>query len=906
MPPTCSPGCWRAASWRARAPRGSCCDRVEDALAGVADEAALGGALRRLRRREMVRIAWRDLAGWADLDEVLAELTALAEGCLEAALGRLEAWQREAWGVPRGPDGEAQSLVVLGMGKLGAGELNFSSDIDLIFAYPEEGETDQGRSNAEFFTRLGQRLVSLLSELTGEGFVFRVDLRLRPYGDGGPVAASFDALEEYYQAQGREWERYAMIKARPVAGDREAGARLMELLRPFVYRRYLDFGAYASLREMKAMIAQQVERKGLAENIKLGAGGIREIEFIGQAFQLVRGGREPELRARGIVTVLERLGARGCLPGYVVEQLIDAYRFLRRVENRLQARADRQTHALPAEAHERLGLAYAMGFEEWTAFDKVCTRHRQRVRNHFEQVVSAPQTEEEDEGRGGPDLAGVWLGALADEAAAAALEEAGFDDPAEALRLVRALRDAHAYRALSARGRERLDRLMPMVLGAVAGAERPSGTLLRVTGLIEAIARRTTYIDLLAENPMALSQLVKLCAASPWIAGFLRQHPLLLDELLDPLTLYAPLRRESLERELGELLDGVGADDLEEQMEALRQFKQANTLRVAAADIANAIPLMEVSDHLTEIAEVVLERVLALAGAHLAARHGWPECEDAGTRVDAGFAVVGYGKLGGIELGYGSDLDLVFIYDCPGEERPGDGPKPLDHGVFFARLAQRVIHMLTARTPSGILYEVDPRLRPSGSAGLLVSTLEAFAEYQREEAWTWEHQALVRARVVAGDAALAERFAAVRCEVLTRERDPERLREEVREMRERMRRELGGRGKGGFDLKQDPGGITDIEFVVQYGALAWAHDHPELIRYTDNIRLLEGLAQAGLLPEPDVKLLADAYRAYRKRRHRLTLEERPGRVRDEEFAELREGVRRVWARVIEGRAPDRD
>ncbi len=868
------------------------------ACASAVDEAALGIALRILRRREMLRIAWRDLAGWADLRETCADLSALASACLDAALARLDAWQRKESGTPRGGSGKPQSLVVLGMGKLGAAELNFSSDIDLIFAYTEEGQTrPNGTTNEEYFIRLGQRLIRAISATTDDGQVFRVDMRLRPYGDSGPLAMGFQAMEEYYQHQGRDWERYALIKASPVAGDREAGAAMIETLRPFIYRRYLDYGTFAALRDMKAMISRELERKGLADNIKLGPGGIREVEFIGQAFQLIRGGREPDLQERGILTVLARLAEREHLPEYVSRGLREAYVFLRRLENRVQAYQDTQSHELPTDPLIQARLAIAMGFADWPTLRRALDKHRHLVQDHFEQVFAAPQAA----GTALPnsDLDAVCRGVLTGVAAAAVLTAAGLDDTEEALRLLTRLREGFGYRALSSKARERMDQLLPMLISAVGAVAQPTATLQRVIGLLEAVAGRSAYLALLVENPMALSQLVQLFAASPWIARQLTRHPILLDELLDPRSLYAPLDKIALAQELLTLMQPVPDDDLERQMETLRWFKQANVLRVAAADIAAAMPLMVVSDHLTEIAETALREVLGLAWEHLVARHGRPQYRIDDAVHEAGFIIVAYGKLGGIELGYGSDLDLVFLHDGVGTEQRTIGPKRVDNGVFFARLGQRIIHMLNTLTPSGVLYDVDMRLRPSGDSGLLVSSLEAFADYQRNEAWTWEHQALVRARVVAGDPALAARFESVRSEVLGRRRNADELRVAVRDMRERMRVELAVRGDDHFDLKQDRGGIADIEFMVQYGVLAWASKHPQLLVYTDNIRLLDGFAHAGLMAAADSRLLADAYRAYRARLHRLTLQEESAVADAREFQEYREGVAALWRKLMD-------
>ena len=888
--------------------------RLSPLLTGPTDRDALHAVLRRQRRREMVRIAWRDLAGRAALEETLRDLSILAEVLIAGALDWLYAALCGEMGVPHGGGaagetgdaagpGAPQQMVVLAMGKLGAGELNFSSDVDLIFAYPEDGETvpaagqTRAWANSEFFARLGRELIEALDRRTADGFVFRVDMRLRPFGDSGPLVSSFDAMEHYYQAHGREWERYAMIKARVVAGDRAAGERLTAMLRPFVYRRYVDFGAFESLREMKALIVREVARKGLEDNIKLGAGGIREVEFIAQAFQLIRGGAEPALQERRLLDVLATLAARDYLPDYVVAELREAYVFLRNCEHRLQEYEDQQTHVLPGDETARLRLAWSLGFADWEACAAVLRAHRERVRQHFEQVFAAPQLGEAGEGAS-PWLA-VWSGATEEAEAVGLLAGAGYEDPAEVLRRLALLRDSRSTGLLSAQGRARLDDLMPLLIGAAAATPQPDAALLRALELVEAIGRRSVYLALLAENPMALSQLVKLCAASPWIARFLAGHPMLLDELLDPRSLYHPPERAAMAEELRARLAQLAPEDEERLVDALRHFKQSTELRVAAADIAGALPLTEVSNHLTWLAEVILEAVLDLAWRHMTARHGRPVCDAAGSLCDTGFAVVAYGKLGGLELGYGSDLDLVFVHAGQDPNAMTTGEHPLAVPVFFARLGQRMIHILTVRTAAGQLYEVDMRLRPNGASGMLVSSFGAFEAYQREKAWTWEKQALVRARVVAGDPLIAAEFDRIRREVLGERREPEVLRREVRDMREKMRRAKSAAKPGQFDLKQDRGGIADIEFMVQYGVLAWAADHPELLDFTDNIRILEGFAAAGLMPRADTDVLSEAYQTFRNRIHRLKLQARPAVVAAEEYAELRGQVRRLWARWME-------
>ncbi|MCF6362756.1 MAG: bifunctional [glutamate--ammonia ligase]-adenylyl-L-tyrosine phosphorylase/[glutamate--ammonia-ligase] adenylyltransferase [Gammaproteobacteria bacterium] len=875
---------------------------VQAALAGCVNADQLGVALRRLRRREMLRIAWRDIAGHADLRQTSADLSALAEACIRGALIHLQGWLEAKWGVPTGANsGQPQQLVVLGMGKLGAHELNFSSDIDLIFAYPENGETQgvpRTRSNEEFFVRLGRELIRALDEKTAEGFVFRVDMRLRPFGGSGALALSFGAMENYYQVHGRDWERYALIKARSVAGCLEDSEHLLDLLRPFIYRRYLDYGAFAALREMKAMVAAEVQRKGMADNVKLGAGGIREVEFIGQAFQLIRGGREPALQRREIRRVLAWLAEQDYLPRYVVKQLLDAYVFLRDSEHRLQEYRDQQTHRLPTDETARQRLAYSMGCETWDDFIPVLRGHMARVHSHFEQVFEAPQT-----GDGKAALDALWQGMLDNDAAQAALREAGFDDTEAVLRQVTVLRDSSRYRALHHTGRERLDRLMPLLLGAAGAHDEADVVVQRLLKLVEAVARRSAYLALLVEHPLALSQLVRLCAVSPWIAVRLVQYPLLLDELLDARSLYAPASRDELAAELQCRLDAVPDGDLEQAMDALRQFKQAAVLRVAAADVMDAVPLMVVSDHLTYIAEVILEQVLELAWADLTRRYGRPSVADDSTSEEKGFAIVAYGKLGGIELGYGSDLDMVFLHTSndatPVSHAVTAGPKVVADAVFYARLGQRIIHILTTLTPAGTLYDVDMRLRPSGASGLLVVGLPGFEDYQKNKAWVWEHQALVRARVVAGDEAVGAAFRRVRREVLTHEGDPLLLRKEVREMRERMRDNLSRESTTRFDLKQGRGGIADIEFMVQFGALRWAHQAPDLTDFTDSIRLLASLAAHGFFAPEESEILSDAYRAYRTEVHRLSLQERPALVDDNRFREQREAVMQLWRKYLE-------
>ncbi|MCE8039702.1 bifunctional [glutamate--ammonia ligase]-adenylyl-L-tyrosine phosphorylase/[glutamate--ammonia-ligase] adenylyltransferase [Halomonas sp. MCCC 1A11062] len=889
---------------------------LSERLESAEDEAGLHAVLRRFRRARMLGIVWRDLVRPAGTDmwATAAAVSQLAEVSLEGAMGWLEHHFEPRWGRPAArSDGSEQRLVVLGMGKFGAGELNLSSDIDLIFAYPEQGDTEGGRTSLahqEYFTKLGQKLIAALDAVTADGFVFRVDMRLRPLGDGGPLVGNFSSLAAYYQDQGREWERYAMLKARPVAGDLEAGGELLGHLRPFVYRKYLDFGAIESLREMKGLINREVKRRGMQANIKLGPGGIREVEFVVQAFQLIRGGRDTELQVTSLRTALSRLPALGLLPQGVVDELEPDYVFLRDLEHALQALEDRQTQSLPDDDLDRERVALALDMEDWPALLARLEEVRGRVRGHFDAVIADPEEEVEENGEaaeeGGlslDDWRALWCGELEPHEAEAMLAEAGFDEAETALRRLVGLRQSRQVQAMQRIGYDRLEALMPLLLDAVATSDAPDTALERVLPLIESVLRRTAYLALLRENPEALSHLMGLCSASPWIAEQMARYPILLDELLTPATLYTPADKERLADELRQALGRIPEDDEEAQLEALRVFKHAHVLRVAASDIAGTRHLMKVSDYLTYIAEVLLETVLAMAWRHLVRKHGYPLRRD-GSRAGAEpeFLIVGYGKLGGIELGYGSDLDLVFIHD--GDSRgETDGTRPIDASVFFTRLGQRIIHLLTAVTPAGTLYEVDMRLRPSGNAGLLTTTLDAFAEYQRREAWTWEHQALVRARVVAGHSRLAAGFDAVRSEILGRERDREALREEVVKMRHKMREHLGGKSEAGqFDLKHDPGGMVDIEFLCQFAVLAMGHETPELLRWSDNMRILETLESSGRLPAEECQRLRDAYLALRSTAHRASLTREAARGREADFEAHRQTVIAAWQRLLETQA----
>ena len=870
------------------------------ALASAPDESTFMRELRRLRRAAMARIAFRDLAELAPLDETLGDLSDLADACCEAALRFVESRLQVRHGLPRTEDGQVIRPVVLGMGKLGGRELNFSSDIDLIFCHTAAGETDGARriSSDEYFPKLAQDVSRLLASRTEDGFVFRVDTMLRPFGSAGALSASFAALEDYYQVHGREWERYALIKARPIAGDIDAGFELLKSLRPFVYRRYLDYNAIGNLRDLKRMIEDEVRRKGLHDNIKLGAGGIRELEFIVQSFQLVRGGQEAMLRDARLRPVLRHLGEAGHLAPAITQRLDESYVFLRRVENAIQMYADEQAHALPVQPELRSALCAALSFEHWDALLAAIEDVRCFVKEQFQSVFATDEAARVEIPLRGL-IEALWNDALEGDAALEALYAAGFRQrTAILLDDLSALKSARLVRGMREDAVQKLIGLIALLAEESLGQPGPDVALRRTLKVLQAVAGRTTYLALLREGAAARSQLLRLCAASPWLSEFIAQSPVLLDTLLDPRTLYEPPEREELFSELRRRCAEFGASDTEAAMDTLRRYQKEITLRVAAADLVHALPLVKVSDRLTWLAEAIVAQALEFAWAEMRAQYGQPMRSDG---APAGFAVIGYGKLGGIELGYGSDLDLVFLHDCDQlDEDSQGGPRRIDNGTYFARLAQRLINWLATQTSAGRAYEVDMELRPNGRSGLLVSSQSSFADYQRSQAWTWEHQALTRARPVAGSAGIADEFARLRAEVMGRRREVERLRREIAEMRAKMRESLDKSTAEGWDVKQGVGGLIDLEFITQFLVLRDAHRDPAIAEWSDNWRQLEALERAGSVRADEKRELIDCYRRYRAWAHARALQQESALTPADAFIEQRACVAAHWKRLFEG------
>jgi len=878
-------------------------DDLNELLKPVHSSEALAKVLREFRRQHMFAIVFRDLVLQESFEVTAREVSWLAEVCIDAALDWHEQALSRQYGYALDSEGNKQRMVILGMGKLGAEELNVSSDIDLIFAYHQSGATAGGRrslDNQSYFVRLGQKLIQSLDTVTADGFVFRVDMRLRPYGESGALALSFAAMEEYYADQGRDWERYALIKAAAVAGDIEQGQQLLASLHPFVYRKYIDYGAIESLRVMKEMIVKDVRRKGMQQNIKVGDGGIREVEFIAQVFQLMRGGRVPDLQQRSLLAVLTVLQREQLLPAAAVSELRQAYLFLRNLEHAIQGLQDKQTQLIPDDDLSRSRIALATGYADWNSCEDQLNHYRSRVSAHFADLIS-DTPEEKAEAESKPLWRQLWLSQIDRDQLAVLFPGCESTEVESALQQLQAFRSDARIIRLQAQGRERLDQFMPLLLEYFAQQRGTGETFSRLLGFVESVARRSAYLAMLNENEEALRELITLFAASRWVAEQIIATPMLLDELLHS-SLYSPPDLATLQDELRQQMLQVPEDDLETQMETLRYFKKAHVLRVAASELRGTLPLMKVSDYLTFIAETILNQVFEQAWTALVGRYGVPVNKD-GSLCDRDFGIVGYGKLGGIELSYGSDLDLVFLHDCQaiGET---NGEKSLDNQVFFTRLGQKIIHLLTAKTVSGDIYEVDMRLRPSGNSGLLVSSVNSFYQYQMENAWTWEHQALVRARFICGSPLIKQRFMATRKQILTAPRDPQILRKDVLAMRQKMQETLAARPNRAakaneFDLKQDAGGIVDIEFMVQYAALRWASAHPAVVEWSDNIRLLESLSARSLIAAEDAKELCEIYRIFRSRGHLLALQKLPGKVTGSEFVAERERVKAVWRRLFD-------
>ena len=858
---------------------------VISTLQDIQDETLWMKTLRILRARLMFRWIWQDANQLTDVVTLTQELSDFADICVQVAKDFARIPLVAKHGEPMGYNGKVQDLIVVAMGKHGAQELNLSSDIDLIFAFDEQGETN-GRKCIEvqqFCILWGQKLIYLLDHITADGFVFRVDMRLRPWGDGSALAISHVALEKYLSQHGREWERYAWIKARIITGGQE-GHELLQMTRPFVFRKYVDYTAFEAMREMKAMIEREVQRRNIEDNIKLGAGGIREVEFIVQVFQLIYGGSKLELQDRQCLVSLRHLGEAELLEPQAVLDLEDAYLFLRRVEHAIQALNDQQSQALPTEPELRARISDTLGFADWDSFMQTLNEKRVKVIYQFEHLIKENE----------PDSLLENYSQLEKQL------DAVLDDQAK--NLVHEFWYGHAIKKLTAKALQRLKTFWPHLIEAVLQSENPQMALMRLMPLVESVLRRTVYLVMLIESKGALQRLVKMATVSPWICEELTQYPVLLDEFLS-MDFELP-KRSDLEDSLRQQLLRIELDEVEDLMRVLRLFKKSNVLTVAASDVLAESHLMKVSDALTDIAEVTANAALQLAYQMIVKKHGYPldsEGQRCGLEHNA-FAIIGYGKVGGIELGYGTDLDVVFIHNMD-EQADTDGIKPISGFEFAMRVARKFVSLMTTQTLDGRVYDVDTRLRPSGDAGLLVTSLRAFEQYQLKSAWLWEHQALVRARSIAGDQDLRDKFEVLRCKILTQPRDEAYVRSEVLKMRQKMKDHLGSskeqKKDGIFHLKQDAGGIVDIEFMAQYAVLAWSGSNSDLAHYSDNVRILEDATKANYLSSDDANALIQAYLSERAESHRLALANQSMQVNAADWHDTRVIVCKLWQRLID-------
>jgi glutamate-ammonia-ligase adenylyltransferase len=892
---------------------------LNDLLIECQSEEQLHRVLRRFRLQQMVNIAVADLVLNISLEQSLERLSLLADALIQSSLAWLTSFCQNKWGTPQNSTGEFQPLLVFGMGKLGGYELNFSSDIDLIFVYPHSGETQGNRrsiENQQFFTRLAQKLITSLHQHTADGFVYRVDMRLRPFGESGPLVLTFSAMEDYYQEQGRDWERYAMLKARvipPLNGDDSYHKQLSKLLRPFVYRRYIDFSVIDSLRRMKMMISQEVRRKQLVNNIKLGAGGIREIEFIVQVFQLIRGGRVKALQQRRLLTVLPELVISGELQEDSKLVLENAYCFLRRVENILQALADKQTQTLPDNELDKQRILHVLEFTSWQDFCLVLEKHMHGVHDKFEQLIGieSPNHQIQDE-----HWTTLWHSRWNDEESIAWLEQDQGDseethwNSEDIWRLLSDFRDDVSKRSIGNRGRQVLDKLLPLLICHIQQAKQAEFVLERVLHVFKKIVTRTAYLELLFENEGALKQLIHLCQASRWVTDYIAKYPILLDELIDPRLLHNPTKIADYGHELRESMLRIPEEDLEAQMDGLRLFKQAQQLRIAAADISEVLTVEQVSLHLTALAQAIIAEVINIGWQQVVGRFGVPKSIvnslsneknlNQNDLQNKGLAVIAYGKMGGNELSYGSDLDLVFVHNSPeGDVTTGlaNGEKSVPASQFYMKHVQRIMHIFNSRMSSGILYELDMRLRPSGNSGVLVGHINTFGQYQQEDAWTWEHQALVRARIVYGNTTIEKKFNDIRQQVLSLPRELDELNVDVSRMREKMRNHLDKSTDELIDIKQGIGGLVDIEFLAQYLVLAHCNTHAKLTQHCDKLSIFKQLAKIEILTQQDQQLLANCYQHLRGLGHKATLQNEALLVNKEEVPE-RDQVMQVWRKFL--------
>ena len=852
--------------------------------------------LRRARTAEYARIAWRELQSYASVKQTLYEVSIFAEICINKTIDWCFAWLRkQAQSTDLLPE---NNLIIFALGKLGGQELNFSSDIDLIFAFADDDmQTHEETAEAiKFYTKLAQLFIKVLAEQTEDGFVYRVDTRLRPFGESGTLIPSLSAIDLYFQTHGRDWERYAWIKARAIAGDRLSGSNFLQQAKPFIYRRYIDYGAMQCLRDMKVLIAKKAAQNAAKVDVKVGRGGIREIEFIAQVFQLVHGGRDKNLRMHSTLMALRYLGAKELLSHNETIQLIEAYLFLRHIENAIQIREDQQTHILPSVAEQQAHYAYMLAYTSWEDFNKEYIKHTTNVNNIFKSLFSIDEESNDEVVSVNDDFIQVWQRIDDKDYCHEVLSKHFATNVEDYYSHLAAFAQSSHVRNLIPVARQRLDEFMPILLSQISQSSKQESTLLRFINILNKIVQRSTYISLLIENQNKLSSLFKLLEESAWAAQYIATHPLLLDDILGMNQSYEPPSLQEMQKQLDLAIQS--SSDLETYMQQLREFKHAQVLQIATADITEGFPIMRVSDHLSSLAEVCITSALGRAFSDLEQNYGQPVYIDSGKEFIPEILVIEYGKLGGLELGYGSDLDIIFLHNGKGESCGTNGAKKIDNDTFFARLVQRTIHLLTTYTAAGKVFEVDLRLRPHGESGPIISSLHAYEHYFKNDAWLWECQALVRARPISPDSKLAGEFISLRHNILSQSREITEVRDSIIEMREKIMATHASKDKDKFKIKKDKGGIVDIEFMAQFFVLAYAAQYPDLCTYTDNIRILDTCADVGVLQREIAEDIKEIYLKYRRRIHQLSLQLLPEVVDVSEFVEEREQIQKYWSSLL--------
>lgn len=847
--------------------------------------------LRQVRNQLLLKMGYRDINHRDDIMIINRDLTMIADFFCEQALNIAYEITSRNNEVPVDESGKAIQPYIIGMGKMGGYELNFSSDIDLIFGYAGD--------DAHFFHKVARRFIHLLHNSTEDGFVYRVDLRLRPFGSSGPIALSTQAMANYYFQYGRDWERYALIKARVVAGNFEEGNAFLTEIEPFIYRKSIDYELVDALKNIKEMIQKEVILKENYYNIKLGDGGIREIEFIAQIFQLIHGGKQTDLQTTEIMKALDIIAVR-YLPPETVAALKNAYLFYRVIENRLQMVHDEQTHTLPTTHHDQQRLIKMLDIANWEHFEKLLMFHQGIVHEQFENIFGAVTVQENE------NHFSSLLKLLRKPQ-----EAIDFKKWCDQQNIPESEQKSYLLWAFQKETFLKLDendqKEMTLVLLHAfhyleTKQQQTSHTLNLFLDILSSIAYEKRFIHWLYEYNNALMRILDLCCNTTWLSRYLARYPVLFEDLMESLEATKPINHKTLSKSLNTLLEQPKTTE-EQRLNLLRDFLHKNILKIAMADFSGKVPLMIVSDYLSELADALLNKILRLAWHELSLKHGQPTSDHhKNGRPD--FIIVAYGKLGGLELGYQSDLDIIFLHDAV-EEQMTDGANPILNSDFFIKLAQKIIHYLTAQTSAGRLYEVDMRLRPSGASGLLVSSFERFKNYQANDAWIWEHQALIRARPVTGSQTLTNAFNQFRKEILTRQRSIPHLKQEIIKMRQKLDKQfLAKQSDLSRKLKYGDGGMVDIEFLVQYLVLSHAHHEPLLVRFTDNIRQLAALEALGRLNSWEAMILRDTYRSIRKIQHYAKLSDQETLEKPQELVESMQLAKEIHDKVF-GQTPNK-